>query len=249
MLLHEVFTGSTCGPCQPAEEYITAVMDARPGQFTAIKYQLGGDPYYSYEALKRRTGYNPEGASGYSLPWLQLDGVNAHHPNDMDGDAVYDFTDVYNIDWFDGYQAIPADMALEVTHSIEGQTVSFEISLEPLGDFDEEVERELVLQAAIIEAVTYNNIGSNGQTEFHHVMKKMVPDHFGTTLTGLVAREAQTVSMSYTFQGEYNADTTMQTPVDHAINHTVEKFENLHLVVFVQNPETKEVHQSAWTMH
>ena len=29
------------------------------------------------------------------------DGENGHHPNDMDGDMVYDFTDVYTMEWFD----------------------------------------------------------------------------------------------------------------------------------------------------
>jgi len=248
-LLHEVFTGSTCGPCEPAEGYIDETMAARPGLFTSIKYQLGGDPYFTHEGLARRLGYNPPGVTGYSLPWLQLDGLNAHHPNDMDGDEVYDFSDVYGVEWFDRYQSIPAGMELSVTHSIEGQTVSFTVSIYPLAEYQDLVPQpELVLHAAIVEGVTYNNIGSNGQTEFHHVMKKMVPDEDGTPISGLVRKEEQTLSLSYTFNGDYNPDTTMAEAVDHDIEHTVEEFEDLHVVVFVQEATTLEVFQSAWTI-
>jgi len=248
-LLHEVFTGSTCGPCGPAEGYIEEAMAARPELFTAIKYQLGGDPYFTQEGVKRRTGYNPPGVTGYSLPWLQLDGLHAHHPNDMDGDEVYDFSDVYGVQWFDMYQSVPAGMELSVTHSIEGQTVSFDVSLYPLAEFGKlNPQPELVLHAAIIEGVTYNNVGSNGQTEFHHVMKKMVPDQDGTPISGLVRKEEQTFSMTYTFNGDYNPDTSMAESVDHEIEHTVEEFEDLHLVVFVQDATTLEVFQSAWTI-
>jgi hypothetical protein len=249
MLLHEMFTGSTCGPCEPAEAYIEGVMDARPGQYTSIKYQLGGDPYFTNEGYKRRIGYNSDGSTGYSLPWLQLDGSNGHHPNDMDGDMVYDFTDVYNSDWFDQYVAPPSGIDLHVSHSIEGQTVSLEISLSPLAEYELlETPPELILHVAVIEAVTTLNVGSNGQTEFHHVMKKMLPDHNGTPLPSLVRKDDLSFSMSYTFNGDYKTDSFMNNQVDDAIEHTVEEFEDLHVVVFVQDPATLEVHQSAWTL-
>ena len=248
-LLHEVFTGSTCGPCEPAEGYIEGVMAERPDQYAAIKYQLGGDPYFTYEGYKRRILYNPDGSTGYSLPWLQLDGLNGHHPNDMDGDMVYDFTDVYTTEWFDQYVAVPSGMELSVTHSIIDQTVSFEVSLMPFAEFESlDPQPDLVLHVAIVEGVTYNNVGSNGQTEFHQVMKKMVPDENGTPISGLIRKEEQTFSMNYTFNGEYKPGTNMNNQVDHAIEHTVEEFEDLHVIVFVQDRDTLEVHQSAWTM-
>ena len=248
-LLHEMFTGSTCGPCEPAERYLDEVFAERPGQYTAIKYQLGGDPYFTNEGYRRRILYNKDGSTGYSLPWLQLDGENGHHPNDMDGDMVYDFTDVYTTDWFDQYVAKPAGMELTVTHTIVDQTVSFDISVMPYAQYETlDPQPNLILHAAIIEGVTYNNVGSNGQTEFHQVMKKMVPNHEGTPLTDLVRKLEQTFSMSYTFNGDYKPDSNMNNQVDDSIEHTVEEFDDLHVVVFVQDAGTLEILQSAWTM-
>ena len=40
----------------------------------------------------------------------------------------------------------------------------------------------------------------------------------------------------------------MNNQVNDAIEHTVEEFEDLHVVVFVQDTATLEVHQSAWTI-
>ena len=151
-LFHEMFTGSTCGPCEPAEGYLEGVFAERPGQHTVIKYQLGGDPYFTYEGYKRRILYNPDGSTGYSLPWLQIDGSNGHHPNDMDGDQVYDFTDVYTTEWFDQYAVLPAGMELSVTHSIVEQTVSFEVTLMPYAEYESlDPQPDLILHAAIVE--------------------------------------------------------------------------------------------------
>lgn len=248
-LLHEMFTGSTCGPCEPAAGYLKEVFDARPNQHTVIKYQLGGDPYFTYEGYLRRIGYNPDGSTGYSLPWLQLDGTNGHHPNDMDGDMVYDFTDVYTTDWFDQYVSKPSGMDLTVSHIIEGQTVTFDVTLTPYARYEEmDPQPNLVLHAAIIEETTVNNVGSNGQIEFQYVMKKMVPDQAGTSLDPLQRLEPVSFSMSYTFNGDYKSDASMNNQVNDAIEHTVEDFSDLQVVVFVQDTTTLEVHQSAWTI-
>lgn len=244
-LLHESFTGSSCGPCNEASEFIKEVTSARPGKHTVIKYHLGGDPYFTREGYRRRIAYNTDGSTGYTLPWLQLDGVNGHHPNDMDGDAVYDFTDVYTTDWFDQYQTPTSTIELSVNHTIDGQTVSFDVDMLPLAEAYD--SSSLVLRAAITEGKTTLNVGTNGQTEFYHVMKKMVPDDGGTALSDLTRGEAQTFNMSYTFNGEYADDTSMREPVDHAVEHTVEEFEDLHVVVWIQDTKTQEVLQSAWT--
>ena len=249
MLLHEMFTGSTCGPCEPAARYLKEVFDARPNQHTVIKYQLGGDAYFTNEGYLRRIGYNPDGATGYSLPWLQLDGENGHHPNDMDGDMVYDFTDVYTTEWFDQYVSKPSGMELSVTHSVVGQTVSFDVTLVPYARYEElDPQPNLVLHAAIIEETTTNNVGSNGQTEFQYVMKKMVPNPGGTPLAPLTRLEPVSLSFSYTFNGDYKEGSSMNNQVNDAVEHTVEEFEDLQVVVFVQDPITLEVHQSAWTI-
>ena len=107
----------------------------------------------------------------------------------------------------------------------------------------------MVLQAAILENTTHNNIGINEQTEFHHVMKKMVPNHNGTPLEPMAAGDVVILNLSYTFNGDYNDSTSRDNQVNHAIEHTVEQFDDLSVVVFVQDNETQMVHQSAQTAH
>ena len=40
ILLHEMFTGSNCGPCQPADEKLLAVLHDNPGEYHLISYQI-----------------------------------------------------------------------------------------------------------------------------------------------------------------------------------------------------------------
>lgn len=234
-VLHEVFTGSTCGPCLEAEANLEAVLDQNPGQYTVVKYHVGSDPYISHEGVYRRMYYVP-GKSSYSIPYVHADGVNGFHPNSKN-DVGYTDAD------FDRYAALPAKVDLSVTHTIKGQTVSWEINYAPLVDISSD---DMVVHIAIMEGTTYNNVGTNGQTEFHQVMKKMVPDNNGDAL--IAPNDTATFSGSYTFEGDYAKDAGYGNEVNHDIEHTVEEFEDLHVITWVQDAVTWEVYQSAWTI-
>ena len=237
ILMHEMFTGSTCGPCLDADAILIDVLDANPGEYNLISYQVGSDPYVSNEGVSRRMYYLP-GESSYSIPYLHVDGVHQLHPVEYNDDAGYTQAD------FDEFQADPALISLSVSHTQTDQTVEFSVEILPLADLESD---DMVLHAAIIEGVTYDNVGTNGQTEFHHVMKKMVPDEEGTALDPLVRGETVTLDLSYTFQGEYSSETGYSNPVDHDVEHTVEEFEDLSVIVWVQEVESWQVHQSAWS--
>ncbi|MEE2828536.1 MAG: hypothetical protein VX498_05070 [Myxococcota bacterium] len=236
-VLHEVFSGSNCGPCNSADARILEILEANPGRHVLLAYHVGSDPYMTFESVGRKMWYLP-GESGYSIPWLHADGVNGLHPNLTNDGEGYLQSD------FDGFAAVPAPLDIQVSHSITDQTVNYSLTLLPTEDVPSE---ELVLHVAIIEGVTYNNVGTNGQTEFHHVMKKMVPDDEGTGIDPLVAGEDVSFSGSYTFQGDYVSGTGVGNLVNHSIEHTVEEFDDLSVVVFVQDRESWAVHQSAWS--
>ena len=241
ILLHEVYSGSNCGPCKGADELIQSIMDNNPNEYTAIHYQVGSDPYMSFESVARYCYYITGSPScGYSIPYLHVDGVNGFHPVQVNNDVGYTQED------FDRFQSEPCHMRLEVTKEVSGQTVDIEVTITAGDDYDSE---DMVLQTAILENTTHNNVGINEQTEFHHVMKKMVPNHNGTPLEPMAAGDVVILSLSYTFNGEYNDSTSRDNQVNHAIEHTVEQFDDLSVVVFVQDNETQMVHQSAWTTH
>tara|TARA_Y100001934_G_scaffold72807_1_gene90504 strand:- start:273 stop:1043 length:771 start_codon:yes stop_codon:yes gene_type:complete len=239
VLLHEAFSGSNCGPCLEADANLQAVLDQRPGQYTLIHYQVGSDPYMSHESVARRFYYLPEGAQSYGIPYLHVDGVNGMHPNEVNNDQGY------LLDNFDQFLQAPCHLRLESQHTVSGQTVEIQVGLEAGGDY---LSEDLVLHVAILEGVTVNNVGTNGQTEFHHVMKKMLPNADGRPLPPLVTGDRMGRNYSYTFQGDYNPDTSRQNMVNHATEHTVEDFDDLEVLVWVQDRVTKQVHQSAWSV-
>jgi hypothetical protein len=236
-VLHEVFTGSTCGPCEPADRLIEEVLEGDEGRFTIIKWQVGSDPYMTAETVDRIMGYLP-GESSYAIPYMHADGINGFHPVEInDGDG-------YNQANLDQFAGNPSPLLLTVSHTISDQTVDITVDYTALSDIDID---SLVLHAAIVENVTTGNIGTNGQTAFHDVMKKMVPDGAGSALTALTREDTDSLTLSYTFQGSYDDDTSRSDMVDHETAHTVEEFEDLEVVVWIQDTTTWEVFQSAWT--
>ena len=233
-VLHEVFSGSNCGPCGPAAENMTAALSGQNDTYSLLKYQIGSDPYITPEAVARRMLYLP-GESNYSIPWVVADGRNEFHPNEMeDGEA-------YGSDDFAVLAADPAYLAIEVAAVTSEQTMDIDITLWPTQDISGE---DLRLFVAIKENTTENNVGSNGQTEFKAVLKKFVPDEEGSALDDLIAGDPSTHSFTYTFAGEYDAETSINEPVDHATAHTVEDFTDLDVVVWVQDMATWEVFNS-----
>ncbi len=237
-VLHEVFTGSNTGPCLGADALMDAIFHDNPGRYTTIKYQLGTDPYITTESVSRRMYYLP-GESSYAIPYVHADGIHGFHPAELNDDEGYGESDL------DAFVDVGSILLLDVSHTISGQTVDFEVSWTALDPIEGD---NLVLHAAIIENMTTLNIGSNGQTEFHQVMKKLVPDEEGTPIESMVREDEGSLSLSYTFNGSYDDDTSNTDMVDHLSAHTVEEFDDLEVVVWVQDTLTWEVYQSAWTI-
>ena len=249
-VLHEVFSASNCGPCFETEERLGVLWEAFPNRFTVVDYQVGSDRYITQEAIARRYYYLPEGAESYSIPWVVTDGINSFHPNLWHSAAGED-ADHYNEQDFESFASVPAHMILEVDHQVDGQTITIDWTLIAGVDYPSE---NLVIHVAVNEKVTTQNVGTNGLTEFHHVMKKMLPNKLGSRLGALRAGDMISDTYTHTFPGDYDPDTGLprggDNPkhyVDHRTAHTVEEFDDLEVVVWVQDTVTKEVHQSEWS--
>lgn len=262
-VLHEYFSGSNCGPCAPAGDSVMNVLHQNENNYTIVKYPLGSDPYYTAEGVNRISYY--QGGGSYSIPYMSVDG-NSFKPNDVNGDGIYGphpvgctYCNTQGIpgngcpNWsgdnyaqpdFDQYYTAPSYLELDVSQSVSGQTVDIDVGIiahdSLLGVLNK-------LHVIIMENTTYNNIGTNGQTEFHYVMKKFVPNQSGTTIGDINDGDSLQYTLSYTFNGVYNDTTQYGDPVDHSIEHTIEEFSDLSVVAFVQNHVTKEVYQSEWT--
>ena len=239
VVLHEVFSGSNCGPCAPAAENIAAALASHSGKYALVKYQIGSDPYITKEAVDRRMFYLP-GEESYGIPFVHADG-NGFHPNNMDENET-----PYSTEDFLAYAETPTILGITLDAVIIDQTVDISIQLKTWEDVSAE---NLRLMVSINEKTTYQNVGSNEQTEFHHVLKKFVPDDSGTLLPPLIAGETSEYDFSYTFAGSYDEEAGFGSMVDHSTAHTVEEFDDLEVLVWVQDMDTWEVYNSAWTGH
>lgn len=228
--LIETFTSSTCGPCNPANVTAEALFAQNPGKITSIKYQAdwpgSGDPYYTDEVGNRIAYYGIN-----SVPRMEIDGGWDQNGNNITQQIVDDYVNELCL------------IDLSSNYSINGKTVDFDITIDPLENFN---SNNLVVHSAIIEETTYNNIKNNGETQFEHVVKKMVPSDNGTPINSLVAGQQVTLNLQHIFQGNYRLPFDASSPINHTIEHSVEDFSNLMVVVWIQDIATKEVHQSAY---
>ena len=225
--LYETFTSSTCGPCVNANTNMEAIFAANPGQANSIKYQMSwpgsGDPYYYAEGGARRTFYGIN-----SVPRVEIDGGWDDNGNSLT-QSIYD-----------GFKNVPAFVDMSATWSRWSKSIETTVNIDPLAD----ISGNLRLFAAIYSIRDTANVGSNGETEFFHVVKKLMPDESGLALADLKADSIVSHTLSYTFNGTYILPPNATSPVNLATNHTVENFENLGVILWIQDMTTKEVHQS-----
>ena len=224
----ESFTSSTCAPCAPGNQNVASVLQGyQNNQYTILKYQADfpgtGDPYYTDEVGNRMTYYNVTG-----IPDLVVNG-NEYQINSQSLTSQMVNNSI----------ATPSFIDLSANYSVVGQVVDFEVTIDPFADFT-----NLTLHSAIFEYTTYNNTGTNGETEFKYVMKKMVPNSSGFNLNSIQDGVQRVENFSHTFNGNYILPPNANSPVNHAINHSVEDFDDLGVVVWIQNNVTKEILQS-----
>jgi hypothetical protein len=229
-ILNEVFTSSTCAPCKAGNENYNMVIAGKTKHST-IKYQVywpgTGDPYCTQEVRDRTSFYGIN-----SVPRMEVDGG-------WDGNAGSFSTGLY-----DDFQAKPA--FVEITGSVSltwKNTVTLDVTLNPLLD---NASNNLKLHAVIVEGLTYANKKSNGETQFEEVMKKMMTGSVGQVLTPLKKDTKVTKKIAYTFNGGYRLplDGSAAQHINHLSENSVETWNDLAVVVFVQDATTKEVLQS-----
>jgi len=231
--LFEVFTSSTCGPCKPGNENFHGIVNPKPStDYVSIKYQQdfpgSGDPYTTTETLARRNYYGIN-----SIPRMELDGGWDQNAASF-SEALYTERRV-----------VPAFINLSASYSVDQATHEVKVKVIglPVQDF---AAADYRLQVAIIENKTTQNVKSNGETEFLQVAKKMMPDQNGTAIASFTNMQNFTYELAYTFNGSFRLPATGSTAniIDLATEHSVEEFDDLRVVVWLQNHTTKDVLQA-----
>ena len=228
----EMFASSTSNYSVTGNTDLIAILASNPDNYSLLKYPMSwpspGDPYFTNEGAQRRYFYNVN-----TVPRLILNGVTQNNPI---GFTQQEFDEAYQLYSF---------VNLDANYSVGGQKVDVQVEINSLcntaGIWD-----NLTLHAAVFEYTTYNNVSLNGEIEFYNIMKKMLPDEDGTPLPNLgVNNPAFTLSLSYEFNGSYNLPLDATTPIDHLIEHSIEDFENIGVVVWIQDDNSKYILQSA----
>ena len=199
----EHFSSSTCGPCVSVNTQMLNFCNNNLGRFTYTKYQMNwpgnGDPYYTAEGGTRRTYY---GVS--AVPQCFLDGEDQGYA------AVQQII-------FDEHAQRPAFMDIRGSFTVEGNTIHVLADVMPYIDINARV------YVSVNEKETHNNTGGNGETSFHHIFMKMLPNAEGTTVN-FVAAELQRL--------EFTQDMS---------NTHVEEMSDLEVSIWVQNYATHEL--------
>jgi hypothetical protein len=209
--LFEEFTSSTCSPCASFNSGFVPWCTSHENEITLVKYQMNwpspGDQYYTAEGGVRKDFYGV----GF-VPDLYTNG-------EATATSLSDVQQAYN-------QAIllPGLVKIKSSHSLNGTVMTINATILPFANFN-----NLTIYIVVMEKITHNNHMSNGETSFHHVMMKMVPDAYGTT-TNLTDRIPFTINET----------------VDLAGTH-IEEFTDLIVGVFVQGGSSKEVYQSNYS--
>ena len=230
-VLHETFTSSTCPPCKPGNEVLMNILKAQDAsKWVCIKYQYNfpgtGDPYYTSECGARGSFYG--GING--VPDLYCDGTMNMNPQS------------YTATRFNILANVPAASTMTGSATVANKTVSLNVTINPALTYD---NPNLRFFATIIEKETFNNRKTNGETVFHYVMKKFMTSINGDTIEPLVLNTPISLDYSYTFNGNYRLPPTGQSSlINHATEHSVEDFQALMVVYWLQDIVTKEVYQA-----
>ena len=221
MVLIEHFTQASCPPCAPANEMIEPIIqnNIAQGKAIAIKYQVswpGFDPMHEDNPTDINTRRNY-----YS--------VNSVPNTVMDGAGPSASTSLVTQSNIDSRQSQTSPFEIEIIHEIgqrfDGVSATMKITA------TEEVSGTFIGHIAIIEEhIDWGTpAGTNGETEFFNVVKKMLPSAAGTVLpSNWTVGQSETIEVKWDFANVYNLD-------------------QIAAVGFVQNNRNREVLQSGYS--
>ena len=208
----EHFSSATCGPCVAVNATMAELTHNNEGKYTYTKYVTNwpeaGDPYYTEEVNTKMSYY---GIS--SVPEVYLDGN-------------YSDKSILNEETFQNYYETPALANVRGAFTIDGTTIK--VTADFMTYFN---AKDIKAYVSVNEKTTTGNAvptneGGNGETEFHHVMLKMLSGDNGTAIdinAGEYKRLEFSYDMSQTFMEDIN---------------------DLEVALWLQDGKSKEIYNS-----
>jgi Secretion system C-terminal sorting domain/PKD domain len=220
----ERFTNAACGPCAEINDgwYNSLTTNLiNSDSITHVIYNVSwpssSDPMYLFNMETNNNRRNYYGVSW--VPWIDINGTQVGENENEVIDGVNTGNESYS----------PFKIVLTPTYySLNIMTVHVKVIRDATDTTNPE---DLRLRVAITEKdINYPTPpGSNGETEFFSVCRKMLPDDGGTSF------EAPAIGDSTEFDLEFFPNDEFISTVD---------LKNLRVVAFIQNDSTKEMYQS-----
>ena len=216
IVLMEVATNSGCGNCAVSNEIMNNFYKENFGGVISLRYHAAwpdiSDPMYADNPADNdaRTGY-------YGVtytPQYFIDGVSKGSADDEER----------MLDEMQSDMAKESPIWIDIYSDISSDSVKFTVSVKPFANL---YIPGLKLRTAIIERLKHYDTppGSNGETDFPDVMRKLLPDFNGVSLPALSLGDTLAFSFTYPVSSNWN-------------------WKDLAVIAWVQNDSTKEVLQS-----
>lgn len=199
--LAEKFTSSTCPPCASWNQnvYNTALANYnKPGEPIIVNYQVpipsAGDPSHNPDSDMRRSYYGVN-----SAPTMVANGMTVDYSN-APGGTWADAATYYSQIEQEG-AAQPAFVSVGGTATYDRQAGSSTADVSASATVNSNLDLSqgnYALQIVVAQKYYTYNAASNGDVNYKHVMRKMLPSPNGTALN-VTAGGSTTVNENYTF--------------------------------------------------
>jgi len=213
--LVESFTQWNCGPCAAQNPALDALLHNNPLDATAVKFVgwwpgANNDERHLFNVADNTARINYYGVNG--VPTTIFGGTWEGQPGGVSQgmiNAENDRPGLYNID---------------ISETVNGSNIDVSVTATAIQDIP--ASNDLTLQIAVIqdERIYTSPPGSNGETEFYHTMRYMLPDASGTPI------------------GRTGGASVTVTDIAPIVQRFYKSFMNV--VVWVQDDVTQEIYMS-----
>lgn len=185
LVLIEGLSSNTCGPCASFNSQYSPVLsnnnanDGNTAGVAVVKYQMdwpspGTDPSFNDDGDARRGFYGTTG-----IPDWFIDGEF----NDGSQSII------------DTRSQVPAEIMIDAAYSISGSDITVDVEFTALEDLG---AGNRLFIALCNSSYSYTG-GTNGESSFKHIFRKMLPSGAGVFLSPIDSGDVITHSETYTF--------------------------------------------------
>jgi hypothetical protein len=233
--LSELFSSSTCPPCASWNQNVyTPAFDANNfnesgSRKLVVKFQVPiptpGDPSHNSDSDARGAFYGIN-----SAPTLVLDGSEPDYQGATWGDVATEYDDMVNES-----VASPAFGIITGTGTatITGTSLALTVNGSVTNKADFLANKNLKLYLVVANKQYTFAGATNGDTEYHHVARKILPSATGISVNNLAVNASQTFNETFTFT--IGGVTENSNKLWDA---------NIEVIAILQDPATKYVVQS-----